>query len=273
MINTNNYSFMYDAHYKLVKDYKKVSSINNWFQEKDKIGGDLGEKATLGTFDNGLAIMGTATIPAAPLAVGLTAAAAGLVALLPVFMAGPPLNSSEAQIISQINGFSGNMMGFAGQALDLSLKLSAIPAGVALLSVPKGLFRLITGKVNDAAEPTLKSYREMIKLIEDLLNGEQDESLTFIRNFFKNVDLSKNSKKFNYELLDHLAYLRYCFKGVDEKRMKEEDAQEAFNNVIYYMQFNKDKAGVSEEFRKNKFVNFLIDEYGYEEDLEPQKGR
>ena len=125
---------------------------------------------------------------------------------------------------------------------------------------------MIAEKVDKKTFPTIANNREILKLIDDLSENKDDATLEFPKIFLKRVDLRDNSQKFNIELFGYFAYYRYCLKQVEEGKMTEEDVNKSFEDIVYFLEDAKHKLGVSKNFKNNRFVNMLINEYGYKEE-------
>ena len=258
---------------KLVKKTDKLVKVTDWFLDKDVAGGTVGETLTLGTKENKKALIGTSVVPLAPLAVGVGALALGMLVIFPL-IGGPGIGEQEQMFLRGVHDTGEKIFNFAGNSLSLGAKLSALPLGIAALSVPKRIFRLLADKVDEKTYPHIANNQNIISLIDDILAKKDDPSLNFPALFLKRVDIRNNSEKINIELLGHLAYYRYCVKGVQEGRMKEEDVKDAYDNFVLFLSETKKSFWASKEFKQNRFVNLLIEEEAYQlEDFYPTASR
>ncbi len=254
---------------KLVKKTKKLENVVDWFLDKDEVNKSVGESFTLGTPDNKKMLSVSALLPAVPIAIGLGSALVGLVVLFPL-LGGPGVNEAEQQFLKDVTNTGANLMQFGAGSLSLGAKLSTIPIGLTALSVPKKLFSLLTEEVDKKLHPTVIENKYVIALINDVLAKKDDPSLNFPKYFLKRVDIRHNSEKINIDLLKHLAYYRYCIKGVQKGKLQEEDVRDAYKLFVEFLKNAKSSFWVSKEFKENRFVNLLIDEEAYKaEDFYP----
>lgn len=259
--NSSNIEVMKNIHYKLYRQFDKKINIAEWFSEKDQLGGNLGEALTLGTDDNLETIEKASIVPVVPLAIGLGAAVIGLITI--PMGPGPGLTEAEKQFFTQVRATGENLSAFGCEAMLTALKLSLIPAGVAAISIPKRIFRVIAQKVDDKIDPVIVKDDRILTLIEDLIENKKDDStLNFPLNFLKKVNLKDNSQNFNLELLGKFADYRSCLQEAQKGNITNQEVQEAFQEIIDFLNQSKHRLGVSKSFRDNVYVNLLIEEYG-----------
>lgn len=252
-----------NIHFKLQRDYSKLNKINNWFQEKKDAVPNL-DYVTLGTRENNKVLLGSASLPGAFLAVGLASLVAGMVVIFPL-IGGPGVTEQEIEVFGQMKNVGNDILNFAEDTLTKSWNLASIPAGVVALSIPKTLFNNLANKVDKKTRLKQANNEQIIKLINDLLEEKEDETLEFPKIFLRRVDLSQNSIKFNIDLFSYLAYYRYCLQKKLERKMNDEDVKDSFDAIIYFLEDARYKHGVSKNFKNNRFVKMLIDESGYVE--------
>lgn len=263
MLMDKNVDTMQYIKAKLVKKNEKLEKVTDWFLDKDEIGGEIGESLTLGTEQNKKVLTGASLIPAAPLAVGVGALATGLVVSLPLLA--PAVNASEEAFLQSVSTTGGNIVNFAWGSLGLSLKLAAIPLGIAAISIPKKLFRYLADKVDKKTYPELTNNEKVISLIDDVLKKKDDPTLKLPALFLKRVDLRENNERFNIDLLGHLAYYRHCLQALETGEKTEADVTEAYETFVNFLEKSKNTLGASKNFKNNRFVNMLIAEDGYKE--------
>ena len=249
--------------YKLQRDYNKLNKVNNWFQDKKDAVPAL-DYATLGTSENNKVLIGASVLPGVFLAIGVASLVAGMVVAFPL-IGGPGVTEQEIEVLGQMQNAGSNILNFAGDNLSKSWHLASIPAGVVALSIPKTMFNYLADKVNRKTNSHRANKEQIIKLIDDLQDEKEDETLEFPKLFLKRVDLRQNSEKFNIDLFGYLAYYRYCLQKKKERRMTDEHVQDAFDSMIYFLEDAQYKHGVSKNFKNNRFVKMLIDESGYVE--------
>ena len=257
---------MQNVHYKLSKEYEKLSKMSDWLQEKDEAFGDVGETLTLGTEDNLSLLLKSSAIPLAPFAVGVASVVAGLVVVFPL-LGGPGISDQEVQFLEQVKAAGDKIFEFSAGSFKTAFYLASVPLGVSLVSVPKKVLRMVRDKIDERNRPVMIDDDNILTMIEDISNGKEDDpSLEFPMKFLKRVDLRGNSDSFNARLLSYFAYYRYCLLEVKNGKKTEEDVREAFDMIVGFLEYSKHKLGVSKEFKNNRFVNMLIDESGYKEE-------
>ena len=260
--SVHNDDFLGKVHYKLQKRIDLIESVNDKFDRIDSFGGERSETLTLGTDDNLDTLLKAGIIPAAPLAIGIGAVALGLVVLLPTAFPDPDLTRAELEVVDQIQNAGGSILEFSGKAFGAAIKLSAIPAVVAAISIPKKVARILADKFDEKTHATLVDSQLIVDLIDKVNEDSDDPSIEFAKKFLYRVDISGNSKDFNMELLSHLAYHRYCFQKEEKGENKNGELNEAFENFIYFLEESQHKLiGVSRKFKDNKLVNELISEF------------
>lgn len=117
---------------------------------------------------------------------------------------------------------------------------------------------------------------EVIQIIKDIEIDRDDISLSFIKDFFSNVDVSENSKDFNLLLLGLMADFRVANLKYQNSESKKETVEDAFSKIVETLATTTRKDGASESFIRSDYVNKLVDTYyesPYEKDfvLEPVK--
>lgn len=254
-----------NVQYKVSNEFKRLSMTSKWLEEKDEIGGKVGEYATLGTNDNKNLLVKSSLLPVAPLAFGIVTATVGLVAMLPM-LGGGPAGPSEEQFFKDISNFGTGALGLSYDSLLLSLKLALVPLGITVLSIPKKLLRTIKEKYNNFTNPFIVYDESILELIEDILNEKNDPTLEFPKTFLRRVNISNCSTRFNRRLFELLTYYRFCLQEIEENNMNEMDAKEAFDDIVSFLKEAKNKPYVPIEFKNNRFVNLLVDEFGYKEE-------
>ena len=90
---------------------------------------------------------------------------------------------------------------------------------------------------------------------------ENDPSLDFATTFFKKVDLSENKEKANLKLLEHLAFHRTLLMLKEQGKVSDEDVSEEYFNMMKYIKEMKESKNASENFKHNRYLGILIDEY------------
>ncbi len=258
---------------KLVKKTDKLEKVTDWFLDKDEIGGTVGEALTLGTEENIKTLTAASAVPIAPLAVGVGSLVLGMIVIFPL-LGGPATGEQEQMFLQSVENAGGKLFEFTGKSLSLSAKLAALPLGVAAISVPKKIFRLLADKVDEKTYPQITNNQNIIELIDDILAKKDDPTLVFPATFLKRVDIRRNSEKVNIELLGHLAYLRHCVNGVKEGTKTEDDVRDAFESIVAFLEKAKGSFWFSKEFKQNRFVKLLAEDDAYTvEDFYPTLGK
>lgn len=252
-------------HGKLQKRVDRIEGTKAKFEKIDSIGGGYSENLTLGTDENIGTVLKTSVIPAVPLAIGVGALAVGLITLFPTIAPEPNMTQSQLEVLEQCKNAGESILNFSGSAFGVGIKLAAIPATVAVLSIPKKVARVLSDKYDKKTYSKLMDGKNIVEMIDLVVADSDDQSVQFQKNFLYKVDLSQNSEDFNLELLANLAYMRYCYLKEQAGEYKDGEYNEAFENFITFLEDGKRKMfGVSKKFKENKLVNQLIDEF-YEE--------
>ncbi len=250
---------------KLVKENDKVTKVQDWIYDKDEMGGEKGEALTLGTEENQELLIKSSIVPGAVLTVGLGAMLLGLVVFVPL-LEGPGATEAERQFLAQVGNTGNKIISFSYDTFKAFAGTLVIPAGVAAISIPKRVIRYIADKVERHGNATVLNNTEIIEMLQDVLNDKQDDdTLELPKKFLKRVDLNGNDEKFNLELFGHLAYYRYCLKGVKTGEKTEDDVLDAYENLTLFLQSAKHKFGVNKNFKNNRFVELLTEDYGYKQ--------
>ena len=172
------------------------------------------------------------------------------------------MSEAELEVYNQMKTAGENLATFAGNSMGLAVKLAAIPASVAVLSIPKKVARVLAGKYNEKTAERMMESKSIVELIDRVLEGDDSPSVEFPKRFLYRVDLSENSKDFNMELLGYLAYYRYCYDKEESGEFVNGESNEAFQEFISFLNKSKErKLGVSKKFKDNKLVNELISEF------------
>lgn len=236
---------------KLQKNYDKLLkklSKTNIPEDKEKIADAL----TLGNDKNDRVIFGSLVASGLPVAYGLGKALVGLVSLVPS-LSQPP--SEEAvQFFQEAKDFSQNMLNSGGETIQKGLPLLLIPVGVTAVSISVKLYRnMIEKRENEA-----KYDNAIVNMIDDILDNKDDPNLEFAKKFFKRVDLSKNSKEANINILKYLAYYRYMLEQKASFKIDQDAVDEVYEQMVTYFKNLTETDKVSEEFKKSRFLNILI---------------
>lgn len=116
-------------------------------------------------------------------------------------------------------------------------------------------------QIDEETTNELIQLDEILTLIEDLKKDKQDFSLNFIKEFLSQVDLSKNSYNYNYELLTKFAKYRVSvLKELNNEGTKEE-REKAFLTIVKTCDDYAKIKGASDEFLENNYVKDLINTY------------
>lgn len=257
---------MQNVHYKLSKEFERLSKMSDWLKKKDELGGEIGETLTLGSEENISALAKSSIIPLAPLALGVASLVAGLVVAFPL-VGGPGTTNAEIEFLKDVKNATEKVFEFSGGSFKVGFALSSIPLGIATISLPKKVLRMIKDKVDKKTKPIMIEDDKILTMIEDILEGkENDQSLELPAAFLRKVDIRGNPESFNKDLLSYLAYFRFCVQENELGYKKEEDVKEAFKMLTDFLEESKHKLTIPKDFKDNKFVNLLINESKQDEE-------
>lgn len=238
---------------KLQKDYDKLLKKS---PNKTKVSQKVVDGLTIGTRENEKVFLTSLVAPGVPFALGVSKALIGTVALIPSITSGAP-NIDAVPFFEEAANYGRNMLNSSQDNLTTMIPLLMIPAGVAAISMSMKIYEMISKKREN------KKYEnnQVVKLIDDVIAGKEDKSLEFAYKFFKRVDLSKIDPKSKLELLKYITYYRYMLQKEEKNEVTKEDAEEAYDQMIQYFKYLKESKNCSEEFKTNRFIRILIDEY------------
>jgi len=179
-------------------------------------------------------------------------------------------NSYQTEsILNKISNNLANHAIVAEECAELAGKSARIGATLLAASVlPKiclyGYNEIMNKKEKQTQEEHIEELIELdeiLTLIEDLKKDRQDISLNFIKEFLSQVDISKNSYGYNYELLTKFAKYRVSvLKELNQEGTKEETDKSFINIVKACDDYAKIK-GASNEFLENYYVQNLVNTY------------
>jgi len=244
----NNEDVLNFLNAKLVKDYEKLSKKTG---KNDEVLNTL----ELGTEQNKYLIGTGVGVFATPFAVGLSSVLVGMAALIP--SADQMLNPSYRQAALEMGQFGDKAIKLGYEVASKSLPLIMVPVGVISLSVSAKLYKML--KDNKKKKNSINYM--MINYIDDILENKDDDTLEFSKKIFKRVDLSCLSPKENLKLIMYLAYHRTMLKQYKLKNVTDEEVDEAYQNIIIYLEKLCDKKRETNNLKNNRFVNLLIDDY------------
>lgn len=267
--SVHNDELLEKMQFSLKRRSDRLQPVNDFLERVDELGGKHNDALTIGTDENNRTIAGSVFIPAAPFAIGVVAATIGLIAMVPQLGADAnALSEAEMNFMNQARTTGESLLSFSVNTMGLSFKLAAIPATVAALSIPKKIARVLSQKTYS----TLTEEKNIVQLIDDIVNDVEDPSIEFPKKFLYRVDLSENSNSFNKELLGCLAYYRYCFQKEQNGENKNDELNASFTDIIHFLDNSKYRlTGVSKKFKENKFVNELLNEFMSKEELQKEE--
>ena len=250
-IQENNAEVLDFINAKLVKDYTKLAKKANKSPKEEKVLNALEygtptnkkiEKASIGTF---VTFLGASVVTAC----------VGLVSLIP--LADQTMMKNVTQQAVEMGNFGMDAIKFGGDMMHNSLYLALIPLGVTSLSVSIKIYQMLRESRNNK-----NNYNHaMIQYIDDIINNKEDDTLEFSKKFFKRVDLSSLLPKENLKLIKFLTYHRYILKHYEAGNATKEDVDDAYSNVILYLEELRDSLKSKNDLKNNRFVNLLIEEY------------
>ncbi len=263
--------------YKLVRQSEEYNRKMEWYNDKDEIGGKVGEVLTLGSEENVKTLIGASIIPGACIAVGLASLAAGLIVVFPTIVG--PETEAEAEAFKELIGIGDKVFDFSNSSFLIGLKTAIAPLGIATLSIPKKLFRDLTYRVDDKYEPLVDENEKIQILIKDYLEGKEDPSLEFFKAFVRRVDLQDNSDEFNLELLRWFTRYREKLISYNERprdREREQKLNHTFESLLNFLEEGLKSKMTSRNFKNNRFVKLLVQnpetrEKYYEEGISARK--
>ena len=226
--------------------------------KKDKNGGPgfITDSLTLGTERNEKVLIGSLAPAGGFITVGLGKVLLGLVSFAPA--AGEAHGTEVVRFFENARNFGEATVNSGYSNLETGVYLLAIPAGVTAISLSVKLYRMLV----DNKKQKIANNNLVIKLIDDILEQkENDPSLDFATTFFKKVDLSENKEKANLKLLEHLAFHRTLLMLKEQGKVSDEDVSEEYFNMMKYIKEMKESKNASENFKHNRYLGILIDEY------------
>lgn len=250
-IQENNVEVLDFINAKLVKDYTKLAKKINKSPKEEKILNAL----ELGTPTNKKIVYSSFGPFVSLLGVGFASVGVGLISIIP--LADQTLMKNVTEKAVEMGNFGSDAIKFGGDMMHNSLYLALIPLGVTSLSVSVTIYQMLRESRNNK-----NNYNHaMIQYIDDIINNKEDDTLEFSKTFFKRVDLSSLLPKENLKLIKYLTYHRYILKHYKEGNATKEDVDDAYSNVILYLEELRDSFKSKNDLKNNRFVNLLIEEY------------
>jgi hypothetical protein len=211
------------------------------------------------------------TIASMPAIAALVPAAFGLlgvgISLLPIIgNVGVTLPSESQEIMNKIVGFAGKSAELTKESIIMATKASSLPFGLTLASLPKTYIEKRKTEKREEIEDEMAEIEGLIKLITDLKQNKTDISLTFIREFLSNVDITENSHDFNIGLLYAFVNYRENILQRQEKKISQRIVDESFMDIIRLLEYSSKTKSESTKFVNNQYVQTLINEFTIQEE-------
>ncbi len=249
---------------KLVKNNAKIEKVANWFDDKDELGGEIGEALTIGTEENTKVLTLSSIIPGAAFAIGLASALVGLFVIAPSTF--EPVNEAERMAFPLIKDAGNKILSFSASSFDVGIKSAIAPLGISAISLPKYLIRVLADKFYEKTDPIVIENEKVVELIDDFMADKDDPSIEFFKVFLKRVNLSDNKEKFNLELLKNFAYFRNLVQSYEKRKIEEKEVIHQFLYIIEFLRDAMDSNEVSRSFKRNRFLRVLVNDYSLMEE-------
>ena len=252
----NNIEVLNFLNAKLVKNYSKLSKKTSKYEDRNE--NEVLNALEFGTKENNRVLATSFGVFGAPTALGISSALIGVISLIPTV--NPAIDSNISQ---KLGMFGENAVLFGSATADKYISLLAIPVGVTAVSLSVKLYEMLKEKkINKKND-----YVALISFINDVLDNKDDDTLDFSKHFFKRVDLSSNDPETNMNLVVYLAYHRMLLNEYKQGNVSEDEVDQAYSNIILYLEQLRDDKKESNNMKNNRFVNLLIDEY-HEKEVE-----
>ena len=262
-----------DVKFSLKRGYRRLNGSLREPIMKEVGSSSLEETFTLGEQKNGTLLFAS-SIPS--IAFGAISA----VGSLGVVFVGASLllnlgytgSQSDMLVLKEVEKTFMSIADFTSKNLSRCILSLAIPFSVAILSMPCKLVKTVKENTyrrqyeKKKADYDLKcsfmmELDDIVQLVTDIENDRDDVSLVFVKSFFKNVDLTQNSNRFNFQILSGVAdYRSKILKEKDQVGSKEE-TDEAFLNFIHLLSSATLENGASKNFIDNEYVQTLVNTY------------
>ena len=255
----NNREVFEDIKRSAIDEYCYLAEKSEKIRKSLEYKGTLDETLTSGTTENKV-ITAVSSIPSAiQIAIGVAGITIGMISSFPVLNnLGREVGLSQQNFLSNLSNFAANTVAYGGDKIISGIKLLAIPATFSAVSLPKKFLKEHKLEKLDEMRGKMKSLRAMTQMLDDLNNNIDDPSLVFQRKFLSGVDLTKNNRDFNFELIYSLAMYRDSILRQKNRSDKPEDTKKSYSNFIEVL---CDAKGASRDFYKNYYVRAVIGDY------------
>lgn len=250
----------------------RIKAKRNYYKLKEEVEHLKPDDSTLGrtfTLDKSEShrMLSIVSLPTAVASIPVVVGTVGVVlSLVPLFLGigqemTPEVQAVNDAILKFLDG-SGNLAMSGG---SIALKTLPLPALAGVISLVKTEIEKKKAEKRKEKESDMEGLREMIEFITDLKMDKDDVSLNFIKEFLSNVDITKNSKEYNLDLLYYLLDYRKAAASEKSKKVTRESTKK-FVEFVEFLADTTTRDGADSSFVHNLYINNLVNLYAPREE-------